>query len=637
MDDHHHHHPWKQGCTNRLELEDRWNWCSSSRTRCNRLSLTKESLPPNYCHFPSAKKRWRRVDSSEDAPPPPRSGHSLTSISDNRQIMLGGRNDDNDNNQERQRVLYKDIWMLNALTAQWTQVFPQIRTIHNTQEDSSYWGMEFGPPRYNHSVAQNGDYLIVYGGTTYKQKQLSDLWVLHLPSIQWRRIDPEGPRPPVTTAQPVSFCNGDYFCVVGSANNNENEVELPLVHRLGPLSSKQWFWSVQTTYHGGFWHKRGPNWPMVSLGRRPLRGFRGQAHAKVGSKVWIFGGTEDHSPNHLLYRLDLESYEWSFFYVPHKAPCPRVGHSMTALGRFLVVMGGIVRASDAAMQDHMVDVGPGQDATGALFSVFDCFFFDTENLTWKQHLRTTNDSWPTARSHFGLNVQGDHHLVLFGGNADAHSCLDDTYALEFDLPPPPSSRSDKSRSAGEACRIDRLGADLGQLYQSGMLSDVTLIVGPTGRQFRLHKAILASRCSFFETMFAGPYAESSCNEVPFPDVNADAAHVVLQFLYTGRLDDELLLPESEHISEILVLVDFWDVGPLLELVEDALASAMSRGDVDVMEMISFAKAHNCSRLTLRGLELCKRNWQALQNSPSVVDNVDPDLMAEVHDYVNSLL
>lgn len=45
----------------------------------------------------------------------------------------------------------------------------------------------------------------------------------------------------------------------------------------------------------------------------------------------------------------------------------------------------------------------------------------------------------------------------------------------------------------------RLSEDLGQLFQSSSFSDVFLSVG--GHEFRVHKSILAGRCSFlFEWM-----------------------------------------------------------------------------------------------------------------------------------------
>ena len=67
------------------------------------------------------------------------------------------------------------------------------------------------------------------------------------------------------------------------------------------------------------------------------------------------------------------------------------------------------------------------------------------------------------------------------------------------------------------------------------LSDVTLVCD--GKRFPAHKAILGSRCRFFEAMLGGRFAEASKREVQVDSMSAATLRHLLVYLYTGRVSD----------------------------------------------------------------------------------------------------
>jgi hypothetical protein len=147
-------------------------------------------------------------------------------------------------------------------------------------------------------------------------------------------------------------------------------------------------------------------------------------------------------------------------------------------------------------------------------------------------------------------------------------------------------------------------------------------------------------------MFAGPYAEAHSREIALPDADPMAVDVVLRFFYTGEVDTKHVLffrRENECsivnpylVSAVLQLCDKWNVFQLGRTIEDALAAAVHKGWVDPVELVAFAKEHNCRRLILHSLAYVKQKWESLRFSESL-QNVEPYIVAEIEDFVHSLL
>lgn len=144
---------------------------------------------------------------------------------------------------------------------------------------------------------------------------------------------------------------------------------------------------------------------------------------------------------------------------------------------------------------------------------------------------------------------------------------------------------------------NQLIEDLRSLFETSKLSDVTIIVGD--EKFKAHKSVLAARSEVFAAMFEHKeMVENIKNEVKIEDIEPVAVKALLEYLYTGEVDNLKmvaigLLPaahkyelvglqemcakilkdivDQENAIKILILADLYSVGDLklaiMKLVE----------------------------------------------------------------------
>ena len=85
------------------------------------------------------------------------------------------------------------------------------------------------------------------------------------------------------------------------------------------------------------------------------------------------------------------------------------------------------------------------------------------------------------------------------------------------------------------------------MLEQGVFSDVTIVLGDT--KFKAHKCILASRCSFFATMFNSEMRESQESVITVQDISPQIFKHLLEFIYT---DEFPALLAHDQIIEILI-------------------------------------------------------------------------------------
>jgi len=95
---------------------------------------------------------------------------------------------------------------------------------------------------------------------------------------------------------------------------------------------------------------------------------------------------------------------------------------------------------------------------------------------------------------------------------------------------------------------ESLNTDLNSLLENGLYADFTLLVG--GKEFQLHKAILASRSPYFKTMLESDFEESRKNRLEIDDVELELFEEFLRYVYTDTVDEM-----DENASDLLILAD----------------------------------------------------------------------------------
>ncbi|XP_035222826.1 speckle-type POZ protein-like [Stegodyphus dumicola] len=102
----------------------------------------------------------------------------------------------------------------------------------------------------------------------------------------------------------------------------------------------------------------------------------------------------------------------------------------------------------------------------------------------------------------------------------------------------------------------RFSSDLRNLYRSGHLSDVNIVVD--SEIFPAHKFILCARSSVFSRMFRNEMKDSEKNSIEISDMDPEILDEMLLFLYSGNLDK----PLRETAAQLYVAAERYDLPAL---------------------------------------------------------------------------
>ncbi|KAK3954839.1 hypothetical protein QBC32DRAFT_231469 [Pseudoneurospora amorphoporcata] len=250
--------------------------------------------------------------------PGPRVGHASLLVG-NAFIVFGG-----DTKIDESDVLDETLYLLNTSTRQWSRALPA------------------GPRpagRYGHTLNILGSKIYVFGGQVegYFMNDLAafDLNQLQMPNNRWDMLiaTTEPGTPPLGKAPP--------------ARTNHSMVTFnDKMYLFGGTNGFQWFndvWCYDPTTNA---------WTMLDcIGYIPVPR-EGHAAAIVDDVMYIFGGrTEEGADLGDLAAFRITSRRWYTFQNMGPSPSPRSGHSMTAVGKTIVVVGGEPSSATAAVND----------------------------------------------------------------------------------------------------------------------------------------------------------------------------------------------------------------------------------------------------------------------------------------------
>ncbi|KAF6213115.1 hypothetical protein GE061_010830 [Apolygus lucorum] len=165
--------------------------------------------------------------------------------------------------------------------------------------------------------------------------------------------------------------------------------------------------------------------------------------------------------------------------------------------------------------------------------------------------------------------------------------------------------------------VDDLQRDLRILLKNGELSDLKVLV--QGREFLVHKAIVAARCPTIASKIS-----DGAFEIVFDDDNLepDVFGNVLTFIYTGIIDDESLAEKGE---KLLKAADILKLEKLKSRAEVALLSSLSPSNATIRLMLAYEC--NCELMKEPILKMVKQHkkqvqvspdWESLKNYPEIL-------------------
>jgi speckle-type POZ protein len=139
----------------------------------------------------------------------------------------------------------------------------------------------------------------------------------------------------------------------------------------------------------------------------------------------------------------------------------------------------------------------------------------------------------------------------------------------------------------------RLGDDMNSLYESSCFSDVVLECG--SKEFKMHKAILATRSPVFNAMFEHEMLEGKNNRVRVRDIEPDVLAEVLRFIYTGKCNG------IEKMADVLLAAaDKYALDRLKALCEEALCTNLDLENA--ADTLTLADLHSASQLKMHAIE-----------------------------------
>jgi len=179
-----------------------------------------------------------------------------------------------------------------------------------------------------------------------------------------------------------------------------------------------------------------------------------------------------------------------------------------------------------------------------------------------------------------------------------------------------------------------LSSQLYKQQKTGQFCDIKLIIGEKKWEVTAHKAVLAANSPYFETMFSSSFVEKVQSEIvidPPSDIidDEDAVQLVLQFIYTGHVDSDLL--SLDTMCKVCQIAQLWLMDKLRKLVEYYLAANLTFENCEKLN--TFARTNNLTTLYESSLRFVLSNLDGY--SPNDSANLeffikDPLLLNQVN-------
>eukprot|EP00835_Amoeboradix_gromovi_P005969 NODE_626_length_5881_cov_0.289519.p2 type:complete len:270 gc:universal NODE_626_length_5881_cov_0.289519:4324-3515(-) len=178
----------------------------------------------------------------------------------------------------------------------------------------------------------------------------------------------------------------------------------------------------------------------------------------IGTKIYLFGGSDQNKCSNDLFIFDTESFIWTNPVCKGDLPPPVRAHTATVINDDLYIFGGGSgpnyfneiyvlnvkthiwrkpiakgippgprRAHTACAYKNKLYIIFGGDGSKALEDVFILSIENNENISWSQ--AKTLGPQPTARGYQTVNLLGSK-AILFGGS-DGQECFGDTHILDL--------------------------------------------------------------------------------------------------------------------------------------------------------------------------------------------------------------
>ncbi|XP_065203936.1 speckle-type POZ protein B-like [Planococcus citri] len=116
--------------------------------------------------------------------------------------------------------------------------------------------------------------------------------------------------------------------------------------------------------------------------------------------------------------------------------------------------------------------------------------------------------------------------------------------------------------------LQQLSENFSSALENHDFSDFTLSL--RGKDFPVHKVVLASRSNYFDKMFKSGMVENELNRVEITDVTEDVMVEMLKFIYTGKCENVNKLADG-----LLAAADKYDLDELKMICVESISKSLS--------------------------------------------------------------
>ncbi|XP_065205254.1 speckle-type POZ protein-like [Planococcus citri] len=170
--------------------------------------------------------------------------------------------------------------------------------------------------------------------------------------------------------------------------------------------------------------------------------------------------------------------------------------------------------------------------------------------------------------------------------------------------------------------FEHLSKNFLSAYENREFTDFTISV--KGKDYAVHKIILASSCNYFYKMFKTDMKESVENRVEMTDVDEAVMDEVLKFIYAGKCEN------TDNLAcDLLAAADKYDLDDLKKICEDSVYMSLSVDNAS--NVLILADRHNVNKLKSKVIDFIIDKSSEVMNSTTWNENMEkhPRLLNEV--------
>ncbi|CAG8745062.1 4505_t:CDS:1, partial [Acaulospora morrowiae] len=156
----------------------------------------------------------------------------------------------------------------------------------------------------------------------------------------------------------------------------------------------------------------------------------------------------------------------------------------------------------------------------------------------------------------------------------------------------------------------RYSPSLDKYFDNEAYSDVEFSFD-CGSKLKASRVVLASRSSYFESMFEGSWKESKLFTIPIEGVKYECFKLLIRFIYTGRLADGL---DFDILMNLYVEAEIRNLGELRDLVSSQIVCHHQITSENWEQYLILGWKTNNRVLKEMGLKYACDNWDAVKDT-----------------------